>query len=243
MGFAHRYARISSRLMRHSAGNATMMEELIPSNAASDERCDDDPRADLLLEEAAQLGLVGLAAESKKREFLTARSCARRALRKLGLPPTPILRGPNREPLWPPGVIGSITHCNGFRAAAVAKQSDLLAIGIDAEIHDELPADVFEHVCLEPEIRWLATAPKGTHWSRVLFSAKESVYKAWFPLTHRWLGFEDVEVTFKPAEGTFYARLLVEFPQIGGRRLTGFAGRFLVRNRLLLTATAVPSQP
>jgi len=226
-------------MLHDKVGDVEMMEELLPSNVASDEHWDDDLSACLLPEESAQLGL---AIESRIREFTTARSCARRALGKLGLHPGPILRGPNREPLWPPGVVGSITHCKGFHAAVVARLSDLLAVGIDAEIHDELPAGVLEHVCFEPEISWLAKAPKGVHWDRVVFSAKESVYKAWFPLTHQWLRFEDVAVFFRPTEGTFIARLLVESPPIDGRTFTEFHGRFMVRNGHVLTATAVPRQ-
>jgi 4'-phosphopantetheinyl transferase EntD len=231
--------RLPARLLRDQPGDPKMMEELLPSTVASHEQWDDDPSARLFPEEAAQLGS---AIESRTREFTTARLCARLALAKLGFPPLPILRGPNREPLWPPGVAGSITHCKGFRAAVVARQSDLLAVGIDAEIHAELPADVLEYVCLESEIHWLATAQKGIHWSRVLFSAKESVYKAWFTLTHRWLRFEDVAVSVVPGEGAFHARLLVDPPVIDGQALTGFSGRFLVRNGLILSATAVPKQ-
>jgi 4'-phosphopantetheinyl transferase EntD len=220
-------------------GDAKMLRELLPAYVASDEQWDDDPRARLLPEEAAQ---IGGAVESRTREFTIARSCARRALVQLGLPEAPILRGSNREPIWPPGVVGSITHCKGFCAAVVGWESDLLSLGIDAETHEELPADLLVHTCLEPEIAWLASAPQGIHWDRVLFSAKESIYKAWFPLTHRWLGFEDVALTFAPAEGTFLARLLVDSPAIDGHALTEFAGRFIVRRGLILTATLVPRQ-
>jgi 4'-phosphopantetheinyl transferase EntD len=213
-----------------------MMEDLLPSCVISVECRDDDPHASLLPEECAQLGR---AVESRVREFATARWCARRALGQLGLPPTPILRGPDREPLWPSGVVGSITHCSGYRAAAVSVDADVLAVGIDAEVDAKLPADVLERVCVEEEIAWVARAPVGTHWDRVLFSVKESIYKAWFPLTHRWLDFEDVSVTVNPAEGSFRARLLIDPPAIDGRPLVGFAGRFLVGSGLVLTATTV----
>jgi 4'-phosphopantetheinyl transferase EntD len=216
-----------------------MIEDLLPSEVASAELYGDDPFALLLSEEAAQLGS---AVESRTKEFTTARVCARRALTQLGLPATPILRGPNREPLWPAGVVGSITHCKGFRAAVVAKQPDLLSVGIDAEIHEALPAEVVHHVCLETEIAWLADAPKEIHWDRVLFSAKESVYKAWFPLTQRWLGFEDVAVTLRPADGTFHARLLVDAPVVDGQTLVEFHGRFMVNRGLVLTAVSVPGK-
>jgi 4'-phosphopantetheinyl transferase EntD len=76
-------------------------------------------------------------------------------------------------------------------------------------------------------------------WGRVLFSAKESVYKAWFPLTRRWLGFEEACVSIDPADGSFTARLLVDGPVLGGRRLDVFAGSWLVRDGLIVTAVCV----
>jgi 4'-phosphopantetheinyl transferase EntD len=155
-----------------------MIEILRPREVASVAVRGDDPSAYLLPEEAAQLGW---AVESRKREFTTARSCARRALRKLGLPATPILRGPKREPLWPPGVVGSITHF-GY-AAAAAMQLNVLTVGIDAEIDEELPAGVLDQVLVDEERARLAGASRGTHWDMLLFSAKESIYKAWFPLS------------------------------------------------------------
>src|SRR5689334_18679792 len=149
-----------------------MIEDLLPAEVASVAVRGDDPSASLLPEEAAQLGR---AVEKRVREFTTARTCARRALGKLGLPAAPILRGPNRAPSWPPGVVGSITHCRGYRAAAVALQRDVLTVGIDAEVHEGLPAGVLGQVAVDRERAWLAEAPGGVHWDRLLFSAKESV--------------------------------------------------------------------
>ena len=79
------------------------------------------------------------------------------------------------------------------------------------------------------------------HWDRLLFSAKESVYKAWFPLAQRWLGFEDAIVAVDRGFGTFTARLLVPGPRPGGRELSGFSGRWLIREGLILTAIALPA--
>jgi 4'-phosphopantetheinyl transferase EntD len=76
-------------------------------------------------------------------------------------------------------------------------------------------------------------------WDRVLFSAKESVYKAWFPLMRCWLGFEEACVSIDPADGTFTARLLVDGPVLGGRRLDVFTGSWLVRDGLIVTAVCV----
>jgi 4'-phosphopantetheinyl transferase EntD len=77
------------------------------------------------------------------------------------------------------------------------------------------------------------------HWDRLLFSAKESVYKAWFPLANRWLGFEDAVLAIDPCRRSFEARLLVPGPALAGGRLTMFSGRWLVRDGLVLTAIGV----
>jgi 4'-phosphopantetheinyl transferase EntD len=85
----------------------------------------------------------------------------------------------------------------------------------------------------------LAATRAGTCWDRMLFSAKESVYKAWFPLTRRWLGFEEASVTFDPVRPVFTARLLVDGPVLNGTRLVAFEGRWLVRDGLIGTAIVI----
>ena len=210
-----------------------MIDRLLPPEVSAIAPRGDDPDAVLFPDEMA---LLDRAAEARRTEFTTARGCARQALRRLGMPDRPILRGPKREPLWPAGIVGSITHCTGYRAAAVALASEVLTVGIDAEPHAALPARVAERVLDAEERDWLARAPAGVHWGRLIFSAKESVYKAWFPLARRWLGFDEATVAVDPAAGTFHARLLVELPAgVPGE----FAGRFLVEDGLVLTAIAV----
>jgi 4'-phosphopantetheinyl transferase EntD len=214
---------------------AEVIEHIVPPEVACFASLGDDASAWLYPEEEAQ---VRGAVETRLREFTTARTCARLALAKLGLPTGPILRGACREPIWPHGVVGSITHCKGYRAAAVAKQSEILSIGIDAEPNERLPPGVLEQVAVEPERVWLATARPGVHWDRLLFSAKESVFKAWFPLARDWPGFEQAVVSFHPTECTFQVqlpRLFVGDPEI-------FTGRFMARDALLLTSVVV-TQP
>ena len=213
-----------------------MIAPLLPAGVVSADFAGEDAHGQLLAQEAAQIQGAG---HSRRREFTAARSCARRALRQLGLPETAILRGEHREPLWPAGVVGSITHCPGYRAAAAAKIADALALGIDAEVHDKLPANVLERVSNPEERAWLSSAPKGLHWDRVLFSAKESLYKAWFPLTRRKLGFDEVSVSFEPGSGAFAARLRVAPVSGPDLQFCTFAGRFLVDNGLVLTAAVL----
>ena len=217
-----------------------MIETILPAQAATAEAFGDPPGLTLFPEEEA---VIAKAVGKRRREFTTTRACARTALARLGLPPVPIVPGPRGAPQWPAGVVGSMTHCAGYRACAVARDRDLLTIGLDAEPHGQLPAGVLGAVSLEEEREQLATLAAtvpGTHWDRMLFSAKESVYKAWFPLTQRWLGFADASVTIDPDRGTFTARLLVDGPELEDGPLTGFTGRWLVDADLIITAIAVP---
>ncbi|MGH3929175.1 MAG: 4'-phosphopantetheinyl transferase family protein [Pseudonocardiaceae bacterium] len=222
-----------------------VIEKILPDVVASAEAFDDPPDAVLFPEEEA---VISRAVEKRRREFRTVRHCARLALGELGIPPVAVVPGEHREPLWPPGIVGSMTHCAGYRAAAVARGRDLFSIGIDAEPHEPLPADVLGAIALDEErarLTDLAAVERAHCWDRLLFCAKETVYKAWFPLTRRWLGFQDAAVTIDPAEGTFSARLLVTGPTIAGKTLTRFEGRWLTDDGLVLTAITVghPGDP
>jgi 4'-phosphopantetheinyl transferase EntD len=218
-----------------------MIGDILPPEVAVAEEFGDVPDVVLFPEEEA---VIVRAVDKRRREFTTARACARAALAKLGQPPVPILPGERGAPGWPDGVVGSITHCAGYRACAVARSDEVRTVGLDAEPHDKLPDGVLEAVTSEPEramLAALAAARPQVCWDRMLFCVKESVYKAWFPLTRRWLGFEDASVDIDPAAGTFAARLLVEGPVVNGETLTGFEGRWLVSNGLILTAIAIPA--
>ena len=220
-----------------------MIEKILPDVVASAEAFDDPPDAVLFPAEEA---VISHAVEKRRREFRTVRHCARLALGELGIPPVAVLPGERREPLWPPGIVGSMTHCAGYRAAAVARGRDLLSIGIDAEPHEPLPADVLGAIALDEEqarLADLAAVERARCWDRILFCAKETVYKAWFPLTRRWLGFKDATITIDPVEGTFSARLLVTGPTIAGEPLTRFEGRWLTGAGLVLTAITVGCGP
>ena len=217
-----------------------MMEQLLPQGVVAVETFEDIPGQQGFPGEEA---LVAKAVETRRREFITARHCAREALAKLGYAPVPIQAGPKREPLWPAGVVGSITHTTGFRAAAVASRSVLASIGIDTEKNDRLPDGVEESITVAGEPEMLASLSRtfpALHWDRVLFSAKESVYKAWYPLTGRWLGFEDARLAINPI-GTFSAKLLVDGTRTdGGPTLVELRGRFMVAHGLIATAVTVP---
>ncbi len=220
-----------------------MLAEILPDVVACSQAFGDP--ADVVVLPEEQTAIAG-AVEKRRREYGTVRHCARTALRELGVAPVPILSGGRREPLWPPGVVGSLTHCMGYRAAAVGRDREVHTIGIDAEPHQPLTAEVLGLIALDGErahLEELAATDGRTRWDRLLFCAKEAVYKAWFPLTLGWLGFEQAAVTIDPVELTFSARLLVPGPLVDGERLTGFDGRWVVRHGLVVTAVALPASP
>jgi 4'-phosphopantetheinyl transferase EntD len=210
-----------------------MIAELFAAGVVTVETYRDEPDAYLFPQELEQ---IECAVPGRRAEFATTRQCARLAMARLGRPATVLLRVDHGEPCWPPGIVGSMTHCAGFRAASVAEAAVVSAVGIDAEPHAALPTGILERISLPAERAHLAelVAP-----DRLLFSCKESVYKAWFPLTRRWLGFDDVLITIEAA-GTFEARLLVRGPTVDGRELAVLAGRWGTVDGLVGTAISVP---
>ncbi|GAA4830890.1 4'-phosphopantetheinyl transferase family protein [Saccharopolyspora rosea] len=216
--------------------NPAVIATLLPDAARSAEAFGDPPEAVLLPEEEP---LVARAVDKRRREVTTARWCARRALAELGVPPAPVPRGERGEPVWPDGVVGSLTHCDGYRAAVVGRAEQVLTVGIDAEPDGPLPDGVLDVVSLPAErarLTELSTADPSRNWDRLLFCCKESVYKAWFPLTREWLGFEDARIDVDPAAGTFTAHLLRPAPEVGGAPLTGFSGRWTTGRGLVVAA-------
>ena len=216
---------------------ATLLSGVLPDNLATAEMYSDPPGLAPLPEEEP---LIARSVAKRRNEFVTVRYCARLALAELGVPPAPILKGEKGEPCWPDGVVGSLTHCEGFRGAAVARQDQARSVGIDAEPHDVLPEGVLPAISLPAERTELAALPPGLHWDRILFCAKEATYKAWFPLTRRWLGFEDAHVVFDVDAtgdgGGFSSEILIDPAALSGPPLRTMGGRWSVRDGLALTA-------
>lgn len=224
-----------------------MIEHLLPPGVAGAHLRDFSAAGPLPAAEETSLGPVGPA---RAGEFAAGRHCARAALSALGRPGAELPRRGDRAPGWPAGTVGSITHCRGYCAAAAGPTVSYLSIGIDAEPNEPLPAVVLPRISSAAERRWIGAAPGGVHWDRLLFSAKESVYKTWAPLTGAWLGFLDATVTVEPAEitevagahvtGRFRVALHVPPPRMNGVPPRGFDGRFLALPDLLLTAIVLP---
>lgn len=213
-----------------------MIERLVPDGVVVASTREHLMDIDLFPEEERSMGR---AVEKRRREFVTGRACARRALTELGIDPVAIPNGERGEPRWPAGVVGSITHCRGYLASAVARSDGVVSIGIDAEVDEPLPGGVLRQVAFGRERPMVADRGAGVHLDRLLFSAKEAIFKAWFPLARRWLGFEDVELTIDVGGGEFRARLLVPGPEVDGAALTELRGRWCVEDGIVATASVV----
>ena len=191
-----------------------LIRPLLPTGVAAAEVYSDPPGLVPLPEEEP---LIAKSVPKRRNEFIAVRHCARIALAELGLPATAILKGDKGQPLWPHG-----------------------GVGIDAEPHEVLPRGVLDAISLPIERHQLGGLPKTLHWDRILFCAKEATYKTWFPLTHRWLGFEDAHITFavdpSGTAGTFSSKILIDPAAESGPPLTVLDGRWSVTDGLALTA-------
>ncbi|MGY4642220.1 4'-phosphopantetheinyl transferase family protein [Cellulomonas sp. URHB0016] len=206
-----------------------MIRSVLPAGVEAEEHAGPAGPARLYPEEEAA---VTAAVPARREEYAAVRVCARTALGRLGFPAGPIPSGPDRAPRWPPGVVGSMTHCNGYRAAAVAHAHAWWGVGIDAEVLAPLPDGVGPLVMSAAERAALDDVDPALCPDRVLFSAKESVYKVWYPVVRAWLGFEDVDVRL--GDGTFVAR--VEPDGLGTDELHG---RWAVRDGFVVTAVTL----
>lgn len=195
-------------------------------------------KGDLFSEE---LALVKHALPQRRQEFAAGRTCARIALRRLGLANQPILVGSNRQPIWPSTVAGSITHCSGYCAAAVAWKAEIVSLGIDAELNDTLPKGVIREVATESEVECLSRGFEIEYGGMaialdcLIFSAKEALYKAWFPVMQSWLDFKDVNLYFEPRSCTFHFEFVDRSKGAMFKNFSGY-GRFGLFDKYILTS-------
>lgn len=136
-------------------------------------------------------------------EFSAGRTCAHNALQELGLPSDGIPIGPQREPLWPSGVTGSISHSRDLAVATVAPLTLLPGIGIDLEPALPLDSDLINRICRPAELARLQRGPDMALRAKIVFSAKESVYKCLWPPTRLFLEFSDVEIALGDSDSSF----------------------------------------
>ncbi len=179
--------------------------------------------------------------DKRRREFAAGRVLAREALARFGVPHAPLLNDEDRAPHWPSGVVGSITHTQGFCAVVVARNESHRGLGIDAEPAAPLRERLFGHICTDVERESLAEGPLDSAGlnARLIFCAKEAFYKCQYAVTQTYLGFHDVDVSL--SESTFSVKLRKDVPplfEVGDR----LEGRFVLFDDLVVTACELPNE-
>ena len=186
------------------------------------------------------------AAPRRKAEYVAGRVCAARAARALlGASAGEIGGSDHGLPEWPPGLAGSITHTGAFASAALARQTDVRSIGIDAEpvMEEEAVAEVCGDVCLPAERRALAGRFAPNVIATLLFSAKESAAKCLYPVTRRMATFDQLRIEVNGTEdGSFRVELLNDLDD-GFREGSHLVGRYAIQSAVVHTGAALLHLP
>lgn len=216
------------------AGSAPIFAALLPKGAAVAELhlpADPiDPALEALLYPRERAS-VSRAVERRRQEFAAGRLCARRALAEHGITDFELLPGPDRAPLWPASVVGSITHTHGYCAAVVADRGVVAGLGIDTEVAGAVGEELWPRLYSDGESRRLALLPAPARGiaATLLFAAKEAFYKCQYPITGERLDFLDVRIGWEetplPTGGTLTIepqRALALFDQPCGRLIARY---------------------
>ncbi|MDD2136640.1 4'-phosphopantetheinyl transferase family protein [Pseudomonas kurunegalensis] len=175
----------------------------------------------------------------RQAEYLAGRVCARAALQRLDgrnyVPGT----HEDRSPIWPAGILGSITHGKGWAAAVVAAQGSCQGLGLDQEslLDDERAERLMGEILTPPELERLDCRQLGLTVT-LTFSLKESLFKTLYPLTRQRFYFEHAEVLEWSADGLARLRLLTDLsPQ--WQQGAELQGQFSVQDGHLLSLVSV----
>ncbi len=149
------------------------------------------------------------AVAKRRNEFLAGRTCARRALGALGMAGRMLGKGSDGSVLWPAGITGAISHNNRWCGAAVARCSDVTGIGFDVETVKRISMNISRKILTRQEMIWLSEWPgeEAQKMVALIFSAKESVYKALYPVIKTRISFFDAVITPSPDSLSFDVEL------------------------------------
>ncbi len=150
----------------------------------------------------AEARAIARAVPCRKSEFAAGRRAARRAIAALGLPLTAIPMGPARAPVWPEGLVGSISHAGGLCLAVVARTRDVTSIGVDIEADRPMTSDLISEICHPTELAGVQPEARADIAKRI-FSAKEAAYKAHYPTFQRVFGFHGLNVDLRAGRAQF----------------------------------------
>jgi 4'-phosphopantetheinyl transferase EntD len=210
-----------------------------PGVIAADLREPGDPA--LLL--PAEVPYLGRAVAKRAREFAAGRLCARRALAEFGIVDFPLAVADDRQPLWPPSMVGSITHTAGFCAAVVAERRCAAGLGVDSEVVGDVNPPIWPSICLPAEIAWIRSLPAAEQAAAVtlIFSAKEAFYKCQYPMVRERLGFHDarVEATDWGASSGVFTLHATRRIALGARTAMPLTGRYVFHDGVVTSGMAL----
>jgi 4'-phosphopantetheinyl transferase EntD len=169
------------------------LSSLFPAGVLAAELSEPGNPESLFPEEAR---LVAKAVAKRVQEFSAGRACARLTMAEFGIRDFPLMMADDRQPLWPAELVGSITHTEGFCAAAAARKHDVAAIGMDCEVAGSVKSELWSAICTSCETEWLLSLPSSEQGNAatLIFCAKEAFYKCQYPLVRERLGFCDARV-------------------------------------------------
>jgi 4'-phosphopantetheinyl transferase EntD len=210
--------------------------KLFPAGVVAVELLSEVPRTVLSDDEFRS---ISHCASKRIDDFSRGRACARRALAELGIGGFSVLPGEKREPLWPAGITGSITHTTGFAAAVVARRSQVEALGIDCEVIASVDSDLWERICTRSERARLEGLPQAQaqRQAALIFAAKEAFYKCQFPVSRQWVGFEDVAI--EASAGDFRIVPQIKLPVADGW-VASLRGHYEFRDPWVVTGLSAP---
>lgn len=180
------------------------------------------------------------ATPARQAEFAAGRAAARWAFRLIGMVPYAIPMGTDRAPVWPNGVVGSISHHEGRCIAVAARRSSLSGLGLDLAALDPLAEDLWPTVLTETELNWLFAMDNSLQggYAQMIFSAKEATYKALYPQSRQVVGFDAMDIAPDLARNRFVATLRVPFGPC--RRGSRLEGQLFCRDGLICTLMTLP---
>lgn len=185
---------------------------------------------------------IGKSTIKRKAEFLAGRFCAEKALNMINIRQYTVHSDKNRCPLWPEGIKGSITHNNNFAMAAITTKPSVLGIGIDIEriISSSEMNEIKDEVLFDDEFKVLELA---TYTPEILFSLifsiKESFFKAVYPSTGVFFGFNAVRVTSFDFKVNQFELVVCKDLSVSIRNGKSYRGRFDIFSDIVLTMVQI----
>ena len=146
---------------------------------------------------------------SRQNEFSAGRAAARGALVQLGAQPVAIPRGEDRRPLWPDGIVGSISHTKGYAAAAVGLEAEVVGLGLDIEDATPLKPELYRKILTpeEQELRQATPLVGQAPRCKLTFVTKEALFKSIYPITRQFFGFQEASVVLN-SDGSWRASFI-----------------------------------